>query len=79
METGVLVVPTGDKPSNRLALSISKELTDRGFDARVGTPEKLPMSQVKVDVGPRPIGPQGEYKLQAEREAKAKISASTKK
>lgn len=72
MDTGVLVVPMKDKTSKLLASAISKELNSRGFDARVGKPE----SQMRVDVGPRPIGAQGEYKLRVEKDAKTKIAAS---
>jgi hypothetical protein len=72
MATGVLVAPTEDTACKSLASAIAKELNDRGFDARVGFPEKRPLPQVRVDVGPRPTGPQGEYKLQAERDARTK-------
>ncbi len=75
MATGVLVAPTEDTACKLLALAIAKELNNRGFDARVGSPEKHPLPQVRVDVGPRPTGPQGEYKLKAEAEAEAEAKA----
>jgi hypothetical protein len=75
IETGVLIVPTKDKTSRSLASAILKELGDRGFDARIG---KQPEKQVRIDVGPRPVGPQGEYKLQAEQEIKAKSQTTEK-
>jgi hypothetical protein len=66
METGVLVASTDDRIGTALALAISKELNNRGFDARIGPTEKRSTPWVRVDVGPRPTGPQGDFKLQAE-------------
>jgi hypothetical protein len=78
--TGVIVQATNDDPARRFATSLIAELNRRGFDAirqkdpPFGT-SKFP--QIWVNIEPRPKGPQGEYKLQAEREAKAKKATST--
>ena len=77
-DTGVIVQSTKDQRSRSLADSIIKELNSRGFDARRQTNppfDDKPMPQVWVNVEPRPEGPQGEFKLQAEREAKTKKTA----
>jgi hypothetical protein len=76
-DTGVIVTPTPDAVGQDLADSIIKELNARGFDASRPKQEltnagKQARQQVWLYVAPRPEGPQGEYKLQAEREAKAK-------
>lgn len=75
IKTGVTVQSTNDFSSRLLAETIIKELTKRGFDAeRPKDPpfDPNPNPQVWVEVRARPEGPQGEYKLQAEREAEAK-------
>jgi len=78
--TGVTIRCTEDDPARNLAATLIAELKRRGFDA-----VKVPgasftdwsFSQIAVTVEPRPRGPQGEYKLQAERETKAKNEASS--
>jgi hypothetical protein len=77
MDTGVVVSYTDDTLSLSLATTIMKELDMRGFDAVAQkTSDKRTLApQVWVFVEARPEGPQGEYKLQAEREAKAKKTA----
>jgi hypothetical protein len=74
-DTGVTVSSAKDERSRSLADAIVRELTSRGFDATRGEDnppkdERRPIVWIKVN--PRPEGPQGEYKLQAERDAKAK-------
>jgi hypothetical protein len=75
IDTGVSLQSTKDERSRLLADSIIRELIARGFDAVRQTDPSFndsPVPQVWVMVNPRPEGPQGEYKLQAERDAKAK-------
>jgi hypothetical protein len=74
-DTGVLLQSTKVPAAIEFAEAVIKELTSRGFDARRQTDppfEDKPEPVIWVTVQPRPRGPQGEYKLQAEREAKAK-------
>jgi hypothetical protein len=73
--TGVIVQSTKDNAARQFAASVIAELTRRGFDAAKQTDPpfgegKFP--QIWVNVEPRPKGPQGEYKLQTERETKAR-------
>jgi hypothetical protein len=73
--TGVSVLPTKDEVSQRFADRVVEQLNARGFDAvrRRDPPfkdDKVP--QIELFIYPRPEGPQGEYKLQAEREGRAK-------
>jgi len=73
VETGVIFQSTKDQRSRSLADAIVRELNSRGFDAaRQRDPpfDDKPIPQVWVNVQPRPEGPQGEFKLQAELEAK---------
>jgi hypothetical protein len=75
IETGVILQSTKDERSSSLADAIIKELNGHGFDAtRQKDPpfDDRPIPQVWVSVEPRPEGPQGEFKLEAKREAKAK-------
>lgn len=64
--------------------AIAKELNDRGFNATSGVSEALktddpPKSpDILVLIFSRPEGPQGEYKLQAEQETKAKNANNTR-
>ncbi len=72
---GVSVISTKDETSRSLAEHLIKELNNRGFDAyRQKDPafKDSSVPQIEVFVHSRPQGPQGEFKLQAEREAKAK-------
>jgi hypothetical protein len=66
METGVILQSTKDRS---LAAAIIKELSLRGFDAtrQKSPPMAQPLPQVWVTVQPRPEGPQGEFKLEAEK------------
>jgi hypothetical protein len=72
--TGVFVRSTNDPESRSFADEIIRELTSRGFDAGpTNTPVgESPTPMVWVNVGPRPEGPQGEYKLEAGRPGKIK-------
>ena len=68
--TGVTVQSTRDERSRQLADAIIHELTERGFDAARQTDPPFnpnPVPLVWVDVEPRPDGPQGEFKLTANR------------
>jgi hypothetical protein len=74
-DTGVRVQSTKDERSRQLADAIIHELTVRGFDAARQTDPPFdpnPVPQVWVYVEPRPDGPQGEYKLAAQRAPRAK-------
>jgi hypothetical protein len=64
-------------PNPRLGKAIVEELRIRGFDAR--RLDDAPGPQILVEVNPHPEGSQGEYKLQAEQEAKAKNTLSGQK
>ncbi len=79
-ETGVRIQCTKYPSACEFADAFIKELTSRGFDAHRQTDppfdDKVKAPVIWVNVEPRPKGPQGEYKLQAEREAKAKNKAS---
>lgn len=81
-ETGVRVQCTRYPSACEFADALIRELTNRGFDARRQTDppfdDKVQAPVIWVDVEPRPKGPQGEYKLQAEREAKAKNRTKSK-
>lgn len=69
-DTGVVVQSTMHESSRELAEAIIHELTTRGFDAiRQKDPpfDSNPAPQVWVNVWARPEGPQGEYKLAAQR------------
>jgi hypothetical protein len=83
-ETGVIVMPAPDAVAQELAESIVRELNARGFDAIRDKSEmteagKKAIQFVWIHVAPRPEGPQGEYKLQTERDAKAKKQARRSK
>jgi len=70
VQTGVIVQSTKDEQSRSLANAIIQELTKRGFDAtrQSGPPfDPNPIPQVWVNVNPRPDGPQGEFKLAAQK------------
>ena len=71
VDTGVLVTTSRDDNCRLLGVAISRELIIRGFDTTVGPPATdKPNLCVQVDVGPHPVGPQGEYKSKTEQEAK---------
>jgi hypothetical protein len=79
-DTGVVIQSTKVPAAIEFAEALIKELTSRGFDAKRQTDppfDDKPESVIWVNVQPRPRGPQGEYKLQAEREAKDKKATST--
>jgi hypothetical protein len=67
--TGVRVQSTRDERSRQLADAIIHELIVRGFDAaRPTDPDSNPVPQVWVNVDHRPDGPQGEFKLAAQKQ-----------
>ena len=73
IDTGVDVTATKDDRSHSLADAVVRELNSLGFDATRGedNPPKAELRPIIwIMVEPRPEGPQGEYKLQVEREAK---------
>lgn len=79
--TGVVIQSTKHEGARKFAELMVSELNQRGFDAvRQTDPpfDDKPLPQIWINVEPRPKGPQGEYKLQAEREAKAKKQAKNK-
>lgn len=80
--TGVDISSTSNPVARALAEALLKELTSRGFDAKRQPDQKSqstpPGPVIWVTVEARPKGPQGEYKLQAEREAKAKNRTKSK-
>jgi hypothetical protein len=74
-DTGVRIQSTGDERSRQLAAAIIHELIVRGFDAARQTDPPFdpnPAPQVWVYADPRPDGPQGEFKLAAQRDAAQK-------
>lgn len=81
VETGLVIQSTKAPAAIEFAEALIKQLNSRGFDAKRQTDppfdEKTTEPIIWVNVEPRPKGPQGEYKLQAEREAKAKKATST--
>jgi len=83
VDTGVKVTSTQNPVAREFADAVTKELNNRGFTSR-RTPDELPKDGnpqgpvIWITVDARPKGAQGEFKLQAEREAKAK-SSTTKK
>jgi hypothetical protein len=86
LRTGVIVrvfahssqLGSAFSPNPQLGKAIAKELAKRGFDVLELEDEKYP-TLISVEVNPHPEGPQGEYKLQAEQEAKAKNAVSSQK
>jgi len=80
VETGVVIQSTKAPAAIEFAKALISELTSRGFDAKRQTDPPFDDKAepiIWVMVQPRPKGPQGEYKLQAEREAKATKATST--
>ena len=78
-QTGVIIQSTNVPAAIEFASAVIRELSGRGFDVtRQKDPpfEKGVQPVVWINVEARPKGPQGEYKLQAEREAKAKNTAN---
>lgn len=75
-DTGVDISSTANAVAQELAKALLKELTSRGFDAKRLPDQKSPNTPARpliwVTVQARPKGPQGEYKIQAEQEAKHK-------
>jgi hypothetical protein len=79
IETGVSLQSTKDNRSRLLAESIIRELKARGFDAvRQTDPpfDDRPVPQVWIMVNPRPEGPQGDAKLQADVDKQNKAKSS---
>ena len=73
--TGVIIQSTEDDAARKFATSLTVELTRRGFDAARQTDPpfvKGKFPQIWVNVEPRPRGPQGVLKLEAEAEKKHK-------
>lgn len=73
--TGVRIQSTKHEGAQKFAALIVKTLNGLGFDAERQTDppfDDKPTPQIWINVEPRPKGPQAEYKLQAEREAKAR-------
>jgi hypothetical protein len=81
--TGVEIASTTNPIAQDFADALVKELTVRGFSSK-RTPDQIskdgkpPGPVIWVNVEPRPNGPQGEYKLQAEQEAKSKSRSEPK-
>jgi hypothetical protein len=74
-ETGVVVQSTKVGDSPQFALAVIDELNKRGFDARRQTNppfDSQSFTEIWINVEGRPKGPQGEYKLQAIKDAKKK-------
>jgi len=74
-QTGVILQSTNVPAAIEFASAVLRELSNRGFDiTRTKDPpfEKGSSPVIWITVEARPRGPQGKYKLQAEREAKAK-------
>jgi hypothetical protein len=73
--TGVVIQSTRAPTAIEFAGALIKELNSRGFDAKRQTDppfdEKTNEPVIWVNVEARPRGPQGDYKLQAEKDAKA--------
>jgi hypothetical protein len=84
LDTGVHVWSTDDETSRKAATALVKQLSSRGFDAVMSAEAKgllgiHPTStRVVVSVEHKPEGPQGEFKLQAEKEAKNKGTINAK-
>jgi hypothetical protein len=84
LKTGVLVWSTDDKESREAATALVGQLSSRGFDATISSDAKGLLvihpttTRVVVSVEHKPEGPQGELKLQAERDAKNKGKSSPK-
>lgn len=75
--TGVDISSTTNPTARELAGVLMKELAGRGFDVALRADQlpkdnKPPSPLVWVTVQARPKGPQGAYKLQGERDARAK-------
>jgi hypothetical protein len=73
VHTGVIIQSTKAPAAIEFAAALIKELTSRGFDVKRQTDppfDPKPEPIIWVNVEARPRGPQGEYKLQAERDAK---------
>jgi hypothetical protein len=73
---GVVIQSTKSPVAIEFARVLIEALNDRGFSTKRQTEppfnEKTLDPVISIFVGPRPNGPQGEYKLQAERDAAAK-------
>lgn len=81
-ETGVTLSIPESGIGNTAGKALFRELTALGFDASILGPSRRGQNAgtqvVVVGVEVKPEGPQGEYKLQAGREAKAKNAAKSK-
>jgi hypothetical protein len=81
-DAGVMVQSTKVGGSPQFALAVIDELNKCGFDARRQTTppfdEHSSFPEIWINIEARPKGPQGEYKLQAVREAKEKAKSKIK-
>ncbi len=82
--TGVQILGTDDDPSREIKKGIKETLEAHGFDVKIGTSNAAGVAQVlgpnvALGVGPRPLGPQGEYKLKAGKHVQVKKPDATKK
>jgi hypothetical protein len=81
-QTGVIIQSTNNPAAIDFALAMVKELSSRGFDTMRQTDPPFQKGSdpvIWINIDARPKGPQGEYKLQAEREAKANNKAAAGK
>jgi len=70
LERGVVVISTADEGSRNAARTLIHELNSRGFDATRGAQQsRNPRPTVEIFVEPRPEGPQGKFKLAAQKKA----------
>jgi hypothetical protein len=82
--TEVLVWCTNDEASRKAAAALVEQLSARGFDAIISAEARDLLgihptpTRVVVSVEHKPEGPQGEFKLQAEREANAKNKGNSR-
>jgi hypothetical protein len=84
LDTGVHVWSTDDEISRKAATVLVEQLSSRGFDAVMSPDAKSLLgihptpTRVVVSVEHKPEGPQGDFKLEADREAKAKSNSKAK-
>ncbi len=70
--TGITVACGFGEPSLLAAKAVAKELNDLGFNASFGSQQPEWVSYVSIKVESRPLGPQGQAKLDAQSNAKKK-------
>ncbi len=82
--TGVLVLATDDENSRKAATALVGQLSAHGFNAIISTEDRSLLfinptpTRVAVSVEHKPVGPQGDFKLQAEQEAKQRSKSKMK-